>query len=76
MDLQHFLLIAVSVAVASTLPSNMRQTVRRGVEGKHYNTRAGIAWVGLGANQPDDTIYVTAFNDNRVYRECGGDYLG
>ena len=31
--------------------------------GKDYDTRAGIAWVGLGANQPEDTIYPTAFND-------------
>ena len=31
--------------------------------GKDYDTRAGIAWVGLGANQPEDTIYPTAFKD-------------
>ena len=31
--------------------------------GKDYDTRAGIAWVGLGANQPEDTIYPTAFAD-------------
>lgn len=31
--------------------------------GKDYDTRAGIAWVGLGANMPEDTIYPTAFKD-------------
>lgn len=29
-----------------------------------YETRAGIAYVGLGANQPADTIYPTAYVDS------------
>jgi hypothetical protein len=32
--------------------------------GKDYDTRAGIAWVGLGADMPEDTIYPTAFVDS------------
>ncbi len=75
MHLQHFLLIAVSLAVAWKLPSNKRQRVRRAVEGKDYNAPAGIAGARLGANQPG-TFYSTAFDDVHVCRECGGDYLG
>jgi len=32
--------------------------------GTDYNTRAGIALVGLGADMPEDTIYPTAFVDS------------
>jgi hypothetical protein len=31
--------------------------------GTDYDTRAGIAYVGLGADMPEDTIYPTAFVD-------------
>ena len=31
--------------------------------GTDYNTRAGIAFVGLGADMPEDTIYPTAYVD-------------
>ena len=31
--------------------------------GTDYDTRAGIAWLGLGANQKEDTIYPTAYVD-------------
>jgi hypothetical protein len=31
--------------------------------GTDYDTRAGIAWVGLGANQKEDSIYPTAYVD-------------
>lgn len=31
--------------------------------GTDYDTRVGVAWVGLGADLPEDTIYPTAFND-------------
>jgi hypothetical protein len=31
--------------------------------GKDYNTRAGVAFIGLGADMPEDTIYPTAYAD-------------
>lgn len=31
--------------------------------GTDYNTRAGIAWLGLGADMQEDTIYPTAYTD-------------
>ena len=31
--------------------------------GTDYDTRAGIAYLGLGADMPEDTIYPTAFVD-------------
>lgn len=34
-----------------------------GAYGKDYNLRAGIAYIGLGANMQDDTIYPSAFVD-------------
>jgi hypothetical protein len=41
MDLQHFLLIAVSLAVASAQPSNKKQTVRRAVDIHQHITTPG-----------------------------------
>jgi hypothetical protein len=31
--------------------------------GTYYNTRAGVAYMGLGANMKDDTVYPTAYFD-------------
>jgi hypothetical protein len=39
---------------------NMRNLGRYGTD---YNTRAGIAYMGLGANQREDTVYPTAYVD-------------
>ena len=34
-----------------------------GAYGTDYDTRAGIAWLGLGADKQEDTIYPTAYTD-------------
>ncbi|MGB3188596.1 MAG: DUF1214 domain-containing protein [Limnoraphis sp.] len=61
----HEQVVAAGQSPKAEIKNNWLMTYDLGSYGTNYLNRAGVAWVGLGANLPEDAIYpMTRVDDN------------